>query len=47
MGLFLLDVSASAPVILGQLVDLDSGLAGIAGDLAGPCQCLAHSFTVR
>lgn len=42
-----LDVSASAPVILGQLVHPDSGLAGIAGDLAGLCQCLAQSFTVR
>ncbi|KAJ7423879.1 Solute carrier family 41 member 1 [Pitangus sulphuratus] len=32
-------------VILGQMVDPDSRLVGIAGDLAGPCQCLAHSFT--
>lgn len=44
---FLLDISASAPVILGLLVHLDFRLPGIAGDLAVPCQCLAHFFTIR
>ncbi|RMB98892.1 hypothetical protein DUI87_24436 [Hirundo rustica rustica] len=42
---FLLGISASAPVILGPLVPLDFGLAGVAGDLAGPCQYLARFFT--
>lgn len=44
---FLLDIFASALVILGLLGHLDFGLAGVSGDLAGPCQCLAHFFTVR